>query len=221
MPNHVHLILVPSTADGLARAVGETHRRYTRMINFREGWRGHLWQGRFSSFVMSEQHLMGAVRYVERNPVKAGLVDRAEDWPWSSAAAHCGACDSGGSSGGDMTQIRSEAEHLESCPQTAAGSCPGPDEDSRTDRSGAVAESGWLVERAAGMNVSWSEHLAWMDDTEFSRLMRNLENTGRPLGDEDFVKEIGRQISRDLMPKKRGPKGPRKKTRKRRTGRRL
>ena len=85
MPNHVHLILVPSTADGLRRAVAEVHRRYTRMINFREGWRGCLWQGRFASFVMSEKHLMGAVRYVERNPVKAGLVTRAEDWRWSSA----------------------------------------------------------------------------------------------------------------------------------------
>ena len=88
MPNHVHLIVVPQTADGLRRAIGEAHRRYTRLINFREGWRGHLWQGRFASFVMDEPHLMAAARYVERNPVKAGLVEAAEDWPWSSAAAH-------------------------------------------------------------------------------------------------------------------------------------
>ena len=47
MPNHVHLIAVPHSAEGLRRAVGEVHRRYTRMVNFREGWRGHLWQGRF------------------------------------------------------------------------------------------------------------------------------------------------------------------------------
>ena len=117
MPNHVHLILIPSTADGLRRAVAEVHRRYTRMINFREGWRGCLWQGRFASFVMSEQHLMGATHYVERNPVKADLVDRAEDWPWSSAAAHCEACDKG--KVGDMTQIRRGAAHLGSCTQTA------------------------------------------------------------------------------------------------------
>ncbi len=80
MPNHVHLILVPSTADGLRQAVAEVHRRYTRTINFREGWSGCLWQGRFASFVMSEKYLMGAARYVERNPVKAGLVERAEQW---------------------------------------------------------------------------------------------------------------------------------------------
>ncbi len=46
MPNHVHLILVPSSADGLRAALGEAHRRYTRMVNVREGWRGYLWQGR-------------------------------------------------------------------------------------------------------------------------------------------------------------------------------
>jgi putative transposase len=51
MPNHVHLIAVPETKDALNLAIGEAHRRYTRRINFREGWRGHLWQGRFSSFV--------------------------------------------------------------------------------------------------------------------------------------------------------------------------
>ena len=52
MPNHVHLVAVPKTEDGLARALGETHRRYTRLINFREGWRGTLWQGRFASYPM-------------------------------------------------------------------------------------------------------------------------------------------------------------------------
>ncbi len=71
MPNHVHLILVPSDEDGLGRALGEAHRRYTRRINFREGWRGHLWQERFHSFVMDEPHLLACARYVERNPVTA------------------------------------------------------------------------------------------------------------------------------------------------------
>jgi REP-associated tyrosine transposase len=57
-PSHVHLIAVPQSADGLKRAVGEVHRRCTRMVNFREGWRGHLWQGRFASFVLDERYLM-------------------------------------------------------------------------------------------------------------------------------------------------------------------
>ncbi|MGD0045317.1 MAG: transposase, partial [Isosphaeraceae bacterium] len=63
MPNHVHLIVVPQSAESLRRAIGEAHRRYTRRINFREGWRERLWQGRFASFVMDEDHLLTAARY--------------------------------------------------------------------------------------------------------------------------------------------------------------
>lgn len=88
MPNHVHLIAVPETEDGLRRGIGEAHRRYSRMINFREEWRGHLWQGRFSSFPMDETYLLAAARYAERNPVRANLVSEASLWPWSSARAH-------------------------------------------------------------------------------------------------------------------------------------
>ncbi len=88
MPNHVHLILVPQDEDGLRRALGEAHRRYTRRINDREGWRGHLWQERFHSFAMDEPHLLAAARYVELNPVRAKLARRAADWRWSSARAH-------------------------------------------------------------------------------------------------------------------------------------
>ena len=79
---------MPQAEDGLARAIGEAHRRYTRRINFRERWRGHLWQGRFASFVLDEPYLVAAARYVELNPVRAGLVAAAEAWPWSSAKAH-------------------------------------------------------------------------------------------------------------------------------------
>ena len=88
MPNHVHLILVPSDADGLRAALGEAHRRYTRHVNLREGWRGYLWQGRFASFPMDETHMLAAARYVELNPVRARLVERPREWRWSSARAH-------------------------------------------------------------------------------------------------------------------------------------
>ncbi len=88
MDNHVHLIAVPKKEDSLAKGIGETHRRYTRMVNFREGWRGYLWQGRFNSFPLDERYLYAAMRYVERNPVRAGLVRKAEDYLWSSAQSH-------------------------------------------------------------------------------------------------------------------------------------
>ena len=88
MPNHIHLIAVPESEDGLRLAIGEAHRRYTRRINFREGWRGHLWQGRFASYVMDEDYLLACVRFIEMTPVRAGLVKKPEQWPWSSASAH-------------------------------------------------------------------------------------------------------------------------------------
>jgi len=88
MPNHVHFVIVPKNADSLARLFKEAHRRYTREINIRNNWQGHLWQERFHSTVMDEAHMIAAVRYVERNPVIAGLCSKPDEWPWSSAKAH-------------------------------------------------------------------------------------------------------------------------------------
>ena len=88
MPNHVHLMAVPPTEGSLARAVGEAHRRYSRMVNFREGWRGHLFQDRFASFPMDERHAYCAARYIEMNPVRAGMTKLPQGWKRSSARAH-------------------------------------------------------------------------------------------------------------------------------------
>ncbi len=88
MPNHVHLIVAPADEDGLRATFGEAHRRYTGAINARFRWTGHLFQGRFGAVAMDEPHLLAAARYIAQNPVAAGLVRRAEDWPWSSARAH-------------------------------------------------------------------------------------------------------------------------------------
>jgi putative transposase len=95
MPNHVHLVLTPSTPHGLARAIGETHRQYTGFINARARWTGHLFQGRFSSVALDDAHLVAASRYVALNPVRARLVACAEDWAWSSARAHLAGRDDG------------------------------------------------------------------------------------------------------------------------------
>lgn len=88
MPNHVHLIVVPSHEDGLRQSVANAHRRYTKQINARNQWTGHLWQGRYGSVVMDEEHLINALAYVSLNPVRAGLVKKASDWKWSSVGAH-------------------------------------------------------------------------------------------------------------------------------------
>jgi putative transposase len=88
MPNHVHLIAVPDAEEGLRLAIGEAHRRYTSMINRRQKWVGHLWQGRFSSFPMDETYLLAAAKYIEMNPVRANIVADPYSWQWSSARAH-------------------------------------------------------------------------------------------------------------------------------------
>ncbi len=96
MTNHVHLIVVPKRKSNLGKAIGETHRRYTRMINFQEGWRGYLWQGRFASYPLDKDWLLKAVAYVELNPVKAGIVKKAWNYRWSSVHAHLSGIDKQG-----------------------------------------------------------------------------------------------------------------------------
>jgi REP-associated tyrosine transposase len=120
MPNHVHLILTPNDASGLGRALGDTHRRYTTFVNARGRWTGHLFQNRFASVAMDEAHLIAAVRYVGFNPVRARLVARAEDWPWSSVRAHLAAQDD---------ELVSVAPVLSRVPDFASLMAPVPDDD--------------------------------------------------------------------------------------------
>jgi putative transposase len=160
MPNHVHLIAVPESADGLRRAFGEVHRRYTRMVNVREGWRGHLWQGRFASFVLDEPYLLTTARYVELNPVRAGLASTPRRYRWSSAAAH----------------IRG--------------------------RDDALVKVSPLLQLAP----NWRAFLARVIREEDLKLLRSHENTGRPLGDEEFLTTLEGDLGRILKRQKPGPK---------------
>ena len=81
MPRQVHFVMVPAKTGKLASAVASAHLRYSRYRNFAEGGRGHLFPGRFGSCVLDKRHLRSAARYVELNPVRAGLARRAEAWP--------------------------------------------------------------------------------------------------------------------------------------------
>ena len=158
MPNHIHLIAVPQSEDGLRRAIGEAHRRYTRRINFREGWRGHLWQGRFSSFVMDNKYLLTAVRYLAMNPVKAGLSKRPEQYRWSSTAAYL--------SGKDDPLVKVCGLH--------------------------------------DMMDDWSEFFKEGVDSLLAEKMRKHEQTGRPLGSDNFVVKLEKILDRMLRPRKAG-----------------
>ncbi|HOX37166.1 MAG TPA: transposase [Candidatus Brocadiia bacterium] len=90
MTNHVHIVATPRKEESLARTIGRVNWRYAQEYNRRNSGSGHLWQNRFHSCALDEKRYWLALAYVERNPVRAGLADRAWDWPWSSAAAHCG-----------------------------------------------------------------------------------------------------------------------------------
>ncbi|MCC7386261.1 MAG: transposase [Deltaproteobacteria bacterium] len=161
MPNHVHLILTPSTEDGLARAVGRTAESFSRIVNAREDWRGHLWQGRFSSFPMGESHLLAAAKYILLNPVRAGIVDRPEHWIWSSVHAHL-------------------------------------EERCRRD----VIDVAPLAERIS----DWPQILEVAEDGQYLDEMRLHGRTGRPLGDESFIRRLEAQTGRQLWPLRPGPK---------------
>jgi putative transposase len=90
MTNHVHLIAIPKTVNSMARTLHVTKGRHTKLVNHMNGWCGVLWEGRYFSCALDDRHLWACVRYVEQNPVRAGIVNRAEDYIWSSAAHHCG-----------------------------------------------------------------------------------------------------------------------------------
>ncbi|MEA3346648.1 MAG: transposase [Candidatus Auribacterota bacterium] len=90
MNNHVHFIGIPKNKDSLAKTFNTSHMRYSQYFNKKKGERGHLWQGRFYSCVLDEEHLLSACRYIERNPVRAKLIDKAWKWEYSSALVHTG-----------------------------------------------------------------------------------------------------------------------------------
>jgi putative transposase len=88
MQNHIHFIAIPNQPDSLSKTFHSTHMRYSQYFNSKLKQRGHLWQGRFYSCLLDETHLVLAARYIERNPVRAGLVEKPWQWPWSSALLH-------------------------------------------------------------------------------------------------------------------------------------
>lgn len=85
LPNQIHLLVMPQSADKMAKAIGEAHRRYTNHINQRQGWSGHLFQNRFFSYAVDEQHTLRAARFIETLPITSGITNKPENYLWSSA----------------------------------------------------------------------------------------------------------------------------------------
>jgi putative transposase len=169
MSNHVHLLAVPERADSLARAIGLAHGRHSRRVNASHGWSGHLWASRFFSTPLDGAHLWSAIRYIELNPVRAGLVERAEQWTWSSARAH------------------------------ALGVADVLLEPDRPFAAGAR-------DALTGRPLAWGEWLARGLAADEIEMLRRATRTGRPCGDEAFIKELEHKSGRALAPLKRGRK---------------
>ena len=120
MSNHVHLLVVPRKEDGLARSLKLTHGRFAGYWNAANRSSGHVWQGRYYSCPLDEAHLCEALRYAELNPVRARLVARAEDWPWSSTPVHCGLAAANPRLAMDMWRSRWGAEQWRAYLETQA-----------------------------------------------------------------------------------------------------
>jgi len=88
MTNHVHLVVVPRHSNSLSQALGNTHQLHAQRFNRRYGRSGHAWQNRFFSCPVGPDRAVVALAYADLNPVRAGLVGKAESWPWSSAQSH-------------------------------------------------------------------------------------------------------------------------------------
>jgi len=159
MPNHTHVVVVPSRPDSLARLFKEAHRKYTRRINLRMGWSGHLWQERFHSFPMDELHAFNAVRYTELNPVRGRLCETAREWPWSSVHAH----------------VRGEDDLLASVEP--------------------------MLERVE----DWDAYLDEAVPESVLKRIRKHGRTGRPIGDDEFIRTLERKTGRSLRKRKPGP----------------
>ena len=159
MPNHVHMIAVPKDTNGLARLFGTAHHRYAKRVNAMHDWRGHLWQERFYSVVMDESHTLAAMRYIEQNPVRAGLCGRADEWPWSSVHANLG---------------------------------------NRNDP---------IIDTSEIRNIisDWRRFVSGEDNPALIKSLRTQTNTGRPVGDDQFIGTLERITGRSVRRRKPGP----------------
>ena len=160
MPNHIHAVVVPEHADSLSKYFAVLHRRYARAVNLRNEWQGHLWQKRFFSVVMDERHTIAGLRYVELNPVRAGICRHPREWPWSSTNGNLG-----------LTN------------------------DPLIDRS-----------RTNNIIADWSAYLVEEGDVSAVEQLRRQTGTGRPGGDDEFLRTIESRTGRRVRKKRAGRK---------------
>jgi len=160
MTNHVHILAVPRRDESLAKGIGGTNLVYTQYINRRYNRSGRLWQNRFFSTIIEEgPYLWAVARYIERNPVRANIVERAEDYPWSSAKAY-------------ILNLKDKI----------------------------LSDESWLEES------EFDAYRKFLSDEnkEIDGSIRKATSTGRPLGCEEFMKNLEKILERSIFPKRVG-----------------
>ena len=179
MGNHIHLVGRPRAEDSLAKALGRTHFLYTQYINRFHGRCGHLWQNRFFSCPLGREHFWQALRYVEQNPVRAGLVRRAWEYPWSSAAAH--------------------VEKGDRYNPADAGTYQSPFSEERpSPRFPELLNMAYW--RQISSMVDWREALEKVQSEEMVERLRLNTHTGRPLAGDGFVSKLETLLNKRLRP---------------------
>lgn len=209
MTNHVHVVATPATAPSLAQAIGRAHWKYAQYINRMHGRSGHLWQGRFYSAALDEAHFWTTLAYVERNPVRAAMVDRPWDYPWSSAAAHVGSPGTPGASPRDARDAKSPSGAAARARPHGPSAATAPPSGAATVPADPVAAlldlSQWERWTAT---VDWKAVLLRPDDHERVRALRRCTSRGRPLGSESFLHRLETRLKMRLRPLRIGrPRG--------------
>jgi putative transposase len=157
MTNHVHFIGIPDREDSLAKTFSAAHMRYSQYFNKKMGAKGHLWQGRFYSCVLDDNHLMAAAKYIERNPVRAKLVKKPWEWKWSSASIHIGR---------------------------------------ECNRIIEVKDLFGIIDIK---KEEWKIYIDSEDNEEDIKEIKRLTMVGRPLGEEQFIKDLEQKFGRRII----------------------
>ncbi len=162
MPNHVHFIGIPKKEDSMGKAFKYAHMKYSQYYNKKMCTVGHLFQGRFFSCIMDEQHTLACARYIERNPVRAKMVKNPSLWKWSSARVHCGIVEHDG------------------------------------------LEANELFDYVRERQQDWKAFIGISDNLDKVMQIRQQTVRGRPLGDNNFIEKLEKELKRSLKLKPKG-----------------
>ena len=215
MSNHVHFIAAPVKEDSLAMTFKYSNMRYSSYFNRKNKRSGHLWQGRFYSCPLQFEHALEALRYVERNPVRARMVELPWEYEWSSAREHVGfngEIDTSTKDEGNKSVDRRQ-EPVSPRFITQGSSISGAEKVSDgNDLSSPSSVTSYrsiplcsLKDLDLNWNVEgWREFLGFPDEDDFLNRIRGNTFSGKPLFAKELVAGLEKELGVSLSSKPRG-----------------